>query len=274
LGWSQLTLQDRRGGWWIPTSEGLLRFARGPVSSLSTARPESTYTRRQGLRSDGIFRLFEDSRGGIWVATYGADARGLARIDPVTGAARVFGPRDGFQDDLLTHALAEDRFGAVWVGFNEGRLLRYRDKFDEIPLRYPQPGQGPTVPGTVRSILADRQGRVWLASTAHGLGRIDDPRAEVPAIRWYGKADGLSSDTAWMLVEDVTGELFIGTGRGVDRFDPPAIVSRITPPTMECRAERSGEDFAIDRDEYGWRRRTASRDSTRGPKTGVLSQSH
>src|SRR4029450_10605356 len=38
-GWSQLTLQDRRGGWWIPTSQGLFRFARGPVSSLSTAPP-------------------------------------------------------------------------------------------------------------------------------------------------------------------------------------------------------------------------------------------
>ena len=89
-GWSQMTLQDRRGGWWIPTSEGLLRFAPGPVSSLTTARPASTYTRRQGLRSDSIFRLFEDSRGGIWVATYAEGANGLARIDPVTGAvARV-----------------------------------------------------------------------------------------------------------------------------------------------------------------------------------------
>jgi signal transduction histidine kinase/ligand-binding sensor domain-containing protein len=220
-GWSQLTLQDRRGGWWIPTSEGLFRFAPGPVASLPTARPVSTYTRRQGLRSDSIFRLFEDSRGGIWAVTYAEAGSGLARIDPVTGAARVFGPRDGFQDDLvLAHALAEDRFGAVWIGFNEGRLLRYRDRFEEIPLRGLQKGQWPPKPGTVGSILGDRQGRVWLASTAHGLGRIDDPRAAVPAIRWYGKADGLSSDTAWMLVEDLSGALFVGTGRGVDRFDP------------------------------------------------------
>ena len=220
-GWSQLTLQDRRGGWWIPTSEGLYRFAPGPVSSLSTARPESTYTRRQGLRSDSIFRLFEDSRGGIWVATWAESANGLARIDSGTGAVRVFGPRDGFPDNLPpVHALAEDRFGAVWIGFHEGRLLRYRDRFDEIPLRPLQPGQGPPVHETVGSIVADRQGRLWLASTAHGLGRIDDPRAAVPAVRWYGKADGLSSDTAWMIVEDLSGDLFVGTGRGVDRFDP------------------------------------------------------
>jgi hypothetical protein len=59
-----LTLQDRRGGWWIPTGEGVFRFPAGPVSSLSMARPEMTYTRRQGLRSDSILRLLEDSRGG------------------------------------------------------------------------------------------------------------------------------------------------------------------------------------------------------------------
>jgi signal transduction histidine kinase/ligand-binding sensor domain-containing protein len=218
-GWSQLTLQDRRGGWWIPTSEGLFRFAPGPASSLSTARPESTYTRRQGLRSESIFRLFEDSGGGIWVATSSDEASGLARIDPVTGAARVFGPHDGFGDDLpLAHALAEDRFGAVWIGFNEGRLLRYRNRFENVPLRRPPPGS--PIRGTLRSILGDRQGRVWLASTAYGLGRIDDPRADVPAIKWYGKTDGLSSETVWMLVEDLSGALFVSTGRGVDRFDP------------------------------------------------------
>jgi signal transduction histidine kinase/ligand-binding sensor domain-containing protein len=220
-GWSQLALQDRRGGWWIPTGEGLFRFAPGPASSLTTARPVSTYTRRQGLRSNSIFRLFEDSRGGIWLVTTAEEAQGLARIDPLTGAARVFGPQDGFKDDLpLVHAVAEDRFGAVWLGFNEGRLLRYRDRFEEIPLRPVQPAQEPWSRGTVRSILADRQGRVWLASTAHGLGRIDDPRAAVPAIRWYGKPDGLSSDMTWALVEDLSGALFVGTGRGVDRLDP------------------------------------------------------
>jgi ligand-binding sensor domain-containing protein/signal transduction histidine kinase len=219
-GWSQLTLQDRRGGWWIPTSEGLFRFPPGPASSLTSARPQMTYTRRQGIRSNSIFRLFEDSRGGIWVATYAESANGLARIDPVTGAVRVFGAPDGLPDNLApVHALAEDRFGAVWIGANQGQLLRYRDRFERIPLRRLQPGEVP-LPETVGSILADRQGDVWLASTTQGLGRIDDPQAAVPVIRWYGKADGLSSDTAWMLVEDPTGALFVGTGRGVDRFNP------------------------------------------------------
>ena len=223
FGWSQLTLQDRQGGWWIPTGEGLLRFAPGPVTSLSTARPISTYTRRQGLRSDSIFRLFEDSRDGIWVATFAEDANGLARIDLSTGRVRVFGSNDGFANDLpYALAFAEDRSGAIWIGFNEGRLLRYRHRFEEIPLQHRQPGQRFPTYEAVGSILADRRGRVWIASSAQGLGRIDNPRADVPTIKWYGNSHGLSSDTAWMLVEDSSGNLFVGTGRGIDRFDPAA----------------------------------------------------
>jgi ligand-binding sensor domain-containing protein/signal transduction histidine kinase len=220
-GWSQLTLQDRRGGWWIPTGEGVLRFAPGPASSLTDARPHAIYTRRAGLRSDNIFRLFEDSRDGIWVATYAEGANGLARVDVATGALRLFGPEDGFPGDLsFALAFAEDRSGAIWVGFDGGRLLRYRGRFEDIPLRHGPPGQRPPTYESVSSILVDHSGRVWITSTDQGLGRVEQPDAATPAITWYGKAQGLSSDTASVLVEDVSGDLLVGTGRGVDRVDP------------------------------------------------------
>ena len=156
-----------------------------------------------------------------------------------------------------------------------GPLAAVSRRFEEVPLRRPATRAVTAESyGIVGSILADRQGRVWLASTAHGLGRIDDPRAAVPAIRWYGKADGLSSDTAWMLVEDLSGDLFVGTGRGVDRFDPGhGALHALLGRRWACPAEKSGEAFAIDRDESGWRQRTAWRDSTHGPMTGVLSRS-
>jgi signal transduction histidine kinase/ligand-binding sensor domain-containing protein len=220
-GWSQITLQDRKGGWWIPTGEGLLRFAPGPMASLAQARPVATYTRRDGLRSSNIFRLFEDSHDGIWVATYAEGANGLARIDLTTGKLRVFGPNEGFADDLpFVYALAEDRAGAIWIGFNEGRLFRYRGRFEEIPMRRVAAGTRPPSYEAASDLLVDRSGRLWIANTDQGLGRIDEPDATAPVITWYGTAQGLSSNTAWVIVEDSSGDLFVGTGRGVDRFDP------------------------------------------------------
>ena len=222
-GWgsSQLTLQDRRGGWWVPTGDGLLRFAPAPLSALASARPLSTYTRRAGLSSNNVFRLFEDSRSGIWVATYAEGANGLARIDVATGTVHVFGPQDGFPTDLsFALALAEDRSGTIWIGFDDGHLLRYRRRFEDIPLQHRRAGERPPTYEKVSAILVDRAGRVWIASTEQGLGRVDQPHADRPTITWYGKAQGLSSNTASAIVEDVSGDLFVGTGRGVDRFDP------------------------------------------------------
>jgi hypothetical protein len=72
----------------------------------------------------------------------------------------------------------------------------------------------------VSAILVDRAERVWIASADQGLGRVDQPHADIPTITWYGKAQGLSSNTACAIVEDVSGDLFVGTARGVDRFDP------------------------------------------------------
>jgi signal transduction histidine kinase/ligand-binding sensor domain-containing protein len=220
-GWSQLTLQDRRGRWWIPTGEGLWQFAAGPASSLASAAPVAVHDVRAGLGSNNVFRIFEDTAGGIWVATFAEDRAGLARVEPETGSLHVFGAREGLPADLtLVHAFAEDGAGRIWIGLELGRLLRYRaGRFEEIPVQ--GPGSGPHVSAEYfASLLVDRRGRLWIASSVAGLGRVDDPGAAVPAIRWFGTAQGLSSDTAWALAEHESGDLFVGTARGVDRINP------------------------------------------------------
>lgn len=222
-GWSQLTLQDRRGRWWIPTGEGLLQFAAGPPDALMTAAPTARYDVRNGLRSNSVFRLFEDGRGGVWAATFAESGNGLARIDSYTGVLKVFGEKDGLPDDLpIVHAFAEDRTGAIWIGLEQGRLLRYRgSRFEEVRLPAMPKALRTTVSfDHLRALLVDRQGRLWIASSISGLGRVDDPSAAAVSLKWYGTKQGLSSDTAWALVEHASGDLFVGSARGVDRFSP------------------------------------------------------
>ena len=176
--------------------EGLLRFAPGPVSSLPAARPKSTYTLRNGLRSDSIFRLFEDSRG----RHLGGDLRRRRQRTRPDRSRHGRRPRirspDGLHDDVLTRARPGRRSVRRRMDRVPGRPI--------APVSRPVRGDSASTPATrsettsfeaVGSILADRHGRIWLASTAHGLGRIDDPGAAVPAIRWYGEADGLSRRT-------------------------------------------------------------------------------
>jgi signal transduction histidine kinase/streptogramin lyase len=220
-GWSQLTLQDRHGRWWLPTGEGLFWFDAVPLRALATAAPRAVFDAGSGLQSDNVFRLFEDSAGHVWVATFSEAGNGLARIDTATGALEAFDARHGLPADLpIVHAFAEDRARQVWVGLEKGVLLRYRGRaFETIPI-HEGAGRGAAVSEHLRALLADRQGRVWIASSTSGLGRIDDPTAASPRVSWYGTARGLSSNTAWVLAQHASGDLFVGTARGIDRFDP------------------------------------------------------
>src|SRR5882724_339475 len=70
-GWHQLTLQDQAGEWWLPTGQGLVRYPKiNHVGQLAATPPKAIYTTRNGLVSNDVFRLYEDSRGDLWIATF------------------------------------------------------------------------------------------------------------------------------------------------------------------------------------------------------------
>jgi signal transduction histidine kinase len=66
----------------------------------------------------------------------------------------------------------------------------------------------------------DMSGRLWFASMAHGLVRVDRPESDHPRFVSFMMAEGLSSDSSVVIVHDLFGRVYAGTGRGLDRLDP------------------------------------------------------
>ena len=174
------------------------------------------FTTKNGLASDRVFRLFEDSRERIWVSTINSGANGLAIWERGTGILRDLTGSShlpSFKDELA-RSFGEDRAGNVWLGFNTG-LARYENggftffsASDGLP------------PGAIQEIYLDQSGRLWLASSRSGLIRVDNPAAKKPIFVSYTTVQNLSSDNAEVITEDLQGHIYIGTGRGLDRLDP------------------------------------------------------
>jgi ligand-binding sensor domain-containing protein/two-component sensor histidine kinase len=213
----QNNLQDHRGEWWIPTSQGLFQFPRVTrLEQLARTRPKAVYNTRHGLGSDDIFRLFEDRRGDIWISTPTATppASRLTRWARATESFHHYSSADGVPDSTAS-AFCEDAAGNLWIGFQNGQLLRYTaGRFTRFTVVEGLTSQ------LINVLYADHAGRLWVGLAEQGLVRIDDPSAAELHFTWYTTADGLSSNHIWGLGEDQWGNLYVGALRRLDRLNP------------------------------------------------------
>ncbi len=170
-------------------------------------------------------RLYEDQQGNLWISTYYQNK--LLRWNPTTDTISNLSESAGIPQMVWPpDCYAEDRAGNLWFGSystTASRLLRYREgRFKNFTEQDGLPRDD-----KIASLLADRQGRLWLGTKGSGVGCIDDPAVESLHITWYNRANGLSGNDAECLVEDQWGRIYIGTGHGVDC---------LTPETKQVRA--------------------------------------
>jgi ligand-binding sensor domain-containing protein/signal transduction histidine kinase len=205
--------QDRAGGWWAATPQGLARYAPADsLAELARAGPAALYTTRHGLVRDDTGRPFEDAGGDLWITVGGAAA--LTRWERASGTFHHYAEAEGLPAGNLPVAFGEDARGRLWVGFREGGVAR-RDGG-----RFQFFGAADGLPAAnARSLHRDARGRLWVATTGGGLVEIVDGPGR-PRFRRFTTADGLSTDHVRCLTDDGQGRLYLGTAVGVDRFDP------------------------------------------------------
>jgi ligand-binding sensor domain-containing protein/two-component sensor histidine kinase len=203
-GWHQLFLQDRAGEWWIPSGDGLLRYpAVASCTDLATTRPKAWYRQGHGLPGREVFRLFEDSRGDLWISAGRAVRWRRASQSLETLADAIQWPT----------AFAEDRAANVWIGFGDGHVARWQSG----TFRYFGTNDG--IPsGMITSLYIDASGRLWIAAE-DGLARIDDPAAPTPRpVR--ATLEGVPADTSvYGFTEDRQRRFYVATARGIKCLD-------------------------------------------------------
>lgn len=205
---------DSTDRWWLMTDKGLHRLAAATTfAAAMQGSIEVVYDQRSGLPSDRVLRLFEDSRGDIWIATRSVSPTAdLSRWQRASGELRVVDAALGV-DAQLPIAFAEDRNGAVWIGFEGGVLARFRDN----QFRAFHAADG--VPRDIADLHVDRSGRLWIAS-GEGLRLVEDAGADTLHVIRFTTSDGLSTNSIRCLTEDRWGRIYLGTPRGIDRLDP------------------------------------------------------
>jgi signal transduction histidine kinase/ligand-binding sensor domain-containing protein len=217
FGWGngQILLRDHLGETWIATYNGLARFPyTASIDGLDGRRPTRIYTMRDGLRSNNIMSLFEDSRGDIWIGLMFPPGFGMARWKRDENRFEDLTTTPGAKPGKTALAFAESRSGTVWIGGTPGGLSRFRNG----SFRLFTASDG--LPEGSVQLDIDTAGTVWGAAQGGGVFRIDDADSERPRFVTFTVAHGLSTDNTSCVTGDSAGRIYVGTFKGLDRLDP------------------------------------------------------
>jgi signal transduction histidine kinase/ligand-binding sensor domain-containing protein/CheY-like chemotaxis protein len=205
----RVVLEDREGKLWVGTlRQGLEVFHDGTWTH---------YGVEDGLGSLAIRELYQDSRGAVWVGTWG----GLTRFE--NGKRTLFNARSGMPHDSTT-VVYEDEQNTLWVGTPVG-LARLKN--GAITAFGTEAG----ISSAVEQIIGDLKGNLWLG-TPSGILRVS--RAEldnykgphgppVNVVR-YGLDDGLPSSSCSVSTHPLAmrsrdGRQWFATERGLAVLD-------------------------------------------------------
>ncbi len=175
-----------------------------------------TYTGRNAAfkktgAEDSRYRcLVKDSSGNFWAAGVGC----LHVMNRNAEVKRMRLAVAGIDSaGLIIKSIVFANGTQAWLGSNQG-LLQLNISIGELqPYSYPQ-GTAPTVLPDINAMAA-ADSILWLA-TANGLQSLN---LKTGATRLYGVAEGLMNTRIVSIEKDETGNLWMGTFRGLVRFN-------------------------------------------------------
>ncbi len=188
-----------------PVNESVKNYRNDPKDSTS-------------ISSDYINILKEDLKGNLWIGT---DDEGLGSLNKTRGTFTryPFIRNNGTMvakntlDDSRVHALFFDKEGILWVGTNMGGLNRLDTRtgkftsFLDLMSGF----------NCVINIYEDKHGRFWAGTYLSGLFLFD---RKTGIKKRFSEKDGLLFNSVFGIKEDVTGNIWIATARGLSRLDP------------------------------------------------------
>ena len=193
--------QDSQGFVWFSVfTSGLLRFDGATMD---------VYNQADGLKDLGIWQVFEDTSGHIWVAT----AEGLNVSKEPIGNYR-HGRRLEFVSDfsgiplsretILLNQLAVDPDGRVWLGTEKSGIIVYQMVDGQMVRDY----VGTDIFGsgmlTVQALLTRRDGTMLVALGGGILAGISGKNIEV----LYKSPEGMAEANFAAMLEDPDGKLW------------------------------------------------------------------
>ena len=146
--------EDSKGNIWYGTRNG------GLIKYIRNIKEYKIYDTRDGLETNFIYSIFEDSHGNIW--TSNIDDRnekgGITRIN--SNGFKAFNEENGLVDNKI-HCITEDREGNILIGTRDNGLCVFKGETFVTFLKNQQNG---LLDNAVSAVFQDTEGKFWFGT--------------------------------------------------------------------------------------------------------------
>lgn len=211
-------LEDRNGNIWFASWEGVIKYDGNNFTN---------FTLKNNLPRFHVFSILEDRNGNLWFGTIGG---GVFHYDGKTFTHLT--KEHGLIDNIV-QSLLEDKEGNIWVGTANG-VSRYDGKrFSNFTT------DDGLIHNSVFAMAMDNAGTIWLG-TQGGVSCFDataDAKGEVN--KFVKKGDMPGNIRA--MIKDKAGNILIGNGYGLWRYDGKTITTLSKNFTGNIFEDKSGQ---------------------------------
>jgi signal transduction histidine kinase/ligand-binding sensor domain-containing protein len=139
--------------------------------------------------------------------------------------------------------------GGIWVAHLRGAIERWTTTSAALPVRAP----GSIATTSAERMLFDHQGGLWINGLGDGVRHIApytiNQHTELSALiakaELFNSSNGLSGDYVWPLLIDREGNIWVGTGAGLDRFSRSNFTPAPFPAGTHDFALAAGADGSV-----------------------------
>lgn len=171
----------------------------------------------ESLSNNHIRTFFEDREGNMWIGTLG----GLNLFNPVSGKFKSYTFNKTASNSLSSNsvlAIYEDHEGYTWIGtFGGGISIFDKKKNTFRKFSHPDDATGSLDKSSIYAITETNNNKLCIASLG-GMYILDRKTNRLK--RYVSSNSKLSSNTVKVLCNDRQGNIWIGTNRGLNRFNP------------------------------------------------------